>query len=81
MAWFVPSGMKNWMLKSGVENVKELSWWDDEQVTLRGKNFKFSFVPAVHWCRRGANDVNKVFIELLPAIMYCERITPSGFAR
>ncbi|XP_040580143.1 N-acyl-phosphatidylethanolamine-hydrolyzing phospholipase D isoform X3 [Lepeophtheirus salmonis] len=60
--WFVPSGMKSWMLDyvTGIteNNVKEMEWWDEFEFQKGG--FKIIFTPSDHWSRRGAFDENKV---------------------
>jgi len=62
LTWFVPSGMKSWMVASGCENVKELSWWQEEDLEVRGRKINFACVPAVHWSNRGITDRNKVSV-------------------
>ena len=59
--WFVPMGLKNWMIDSGCQKVVELEWWDEAEFPGKSENFvKFIFTPTQHWCRRSLTDQNKV---------------------
>jgi N-acyl-phosphatidylethanolamine-hydrolysing phospholipase D len=55
-AWFVPAGMKQWMMDSGCKQVEEFDWWEERSI----KNVKFTFTPAQHWSARGLTDRFKV---------------------
>ena len=60
--WVVPVGVSKWFAKLGIENVIELSWWEDVsfraasdpliEVTITG-------VPAQHFSGRKISDFNK----------------------
>ena len=56
--WFVPKGLRKWMIDSECQNVTELEWW--EEAEFPGSSVKFIFTPTQHWCRRSVNDQNKV---------------------
>lgn len=61
--WFVPKGLKNWMIDRRCQNVNELEWWEEAEfpnATGNGTPVKFIFTPTQHWCRRSLNDQNKV---------------------
>ena len=58
ITWFVPLGMKSWFTKLNIQNVIELNWWQEHQITDLD-NFKVVALPAQHWSRRGIFDENK----------------------
>lgn len=60
LTWFVPSGLKSWMVSSGCQKVVELGWWQEQSVNMHGQEIKFFCVPAVHWGYRSLTDRNKV---------------------
>ncbi len=51
----VPLGLKQWFLNEGLENVRELDWWDS--ITHQG--VALHFVPAQHWSKRSLTDTNR----------------------
>lgn len=53
--FLVPLGIKPWMNRLGIDNVRELDWWDS--TTVNGLDF--TFVPVQHWSARGLHDRNK----------------------
>lgn len=57
--WFVPSGMKAWMINVGCKNVTDLSWWEEEKVVGKQGEITLAFTPTQHWSRRSLNDENK----------------------
>ncbi|CAL1545092.1 unnamed protein product [Lymnaea stagnalis] len=59
LRWYVPMGLKEWMLQSGCVNVVELSWWEEDVLSPQS-GVRFVCTPAQHWCKRGAFDDNKV---------------------
>jgi len=55
--WFVPKGVKAWFTGMGIDNVVELSWWEEAKLT---ENIKFVCTPCQHWSKRTPFDDNKV---------------------
>ena len=56
ITWIVPVGVKAWFHRQGINDVVELSWW--EQIVFRDK-YTFTFVPAQHFSGRSAHSLNK----------------------
>lgn len=56
-SWFVPAGMKQWMIDTGCKNVEELEWWEKKEL----KGVEFVFTPAQHWSTRTSFDRFKVY--------------------
>ncbi|MDN3015412.1 MBL fold metallo-hydrolase [Paenibacillus sp. BSR1-1] len=52
--FFVPIGLKSLFLKKGFHRVTELNWWEN----VKHAGLTFHFVPAQHWTRRTATDMN-----------------------
>ena len=50
--FIVPLGLKSWFADLGINNVKELDWWDS--VTVKG--VEFNFTPVQHWSARALGD-------------------------
>lgn len=50
--FLVPLGIKPWMADIGIDNVRELDWW--QQTTVPG--LTLDFVPAQHWSSRTLTD-------------------------
>jgi N-acyl-phosphatidylethanolamine-hydrolysing phospholipase D len=50
--FLVPLGIKTWMAEAGIDNVRELDWW--QQTTFPG--LTLDFVPAQHWSSRTISD-------------------------
>lgn len=50
--FLVPLGVKEWMTDIGINNVREMDWWDKTAVGKLG----ITFVPAQHWSARGLMD-------------------------
>ncbi|KAK3610571.1 hypothetical protein CHS0354_009011 [Potamilus streckersoni] len=59
LRWYAPIGIGSWLKGYGVNNVVELSWWEEDRFTKKAKTFIFACVPAQHWCKRTAIDTNK----------------------
>jgi N-acyl-phosphatidylethanolamine-hydrolysing phospholipase D len=53
--FFVPLGNAHTLSSAGIGPVEELDWWDAKSVG----QVEIFCVPARHWSRRGANDLNK----------------------
>lgn len=53
--FLVPLGNQALLNSEGIENVKELDWW--EQVTIR--NLTVTFIPSQHWSQRTLFDYKK----------------------
>ncbi|KSU80932.1 L-ascorbate metabolism protein UlaG, beta-lactamase superfamily [Fictibacillus enclensis] len=54
ISFYVPAGLKGLFRKKGYQAVTEANWW--EEFVERG--LKIMFVPAQHWSRRSAFDMN-----------------------
>jgi N-acyl-phosphatidylethanolamine-hydrolysing phospholipase D len=53
--FIVPLGVKAWFASLGINNVKELDWWDSVHV----KGTEFYFTPVQHWSTRSLGDRNQ----------------------
>jgi N-acyl-phosphatidylethanolamine-hydrolysing phospholipase D len=53
--FLTPLGLGAWLRDQGIENVKELDWWQDHM--YRGVDFHCT--PAQHWSGRGLHDRNR----------------------
>ncbi|XP_050413929.1 N-acyl-phosphatidylethanolamine-hydrolyzing phospholipase D-like [Patella vulgata] len=58
LRWYVPQGMKKWMMDVGCENVVEMTWWDEQKFPDK-PDVKFVCTPSQHWSKRGVTDTNK----------------------
>lgn len=45
--FFTPLGVKSWFARCGIENVTELDWWDERDITLSPSTEKATHVEAV----------------------------------
>jgi N-acyl-phosphatidylethanolamine-hydrolysing phospholipase D len=52
--WVVPTKLKKWFTKLGIENVVQLSWWE----SFSQNRVKISSVPAQHFSGRYLFDLN-----------------------
>lgn len=52
--YVVPAGLAPWFARRGFPDVVELRWWE----SVRLGAIEATFVPAEHWSRRGAFDLN-----------------------
>ena len=50
--FLVPLGLKDWMHDRGIDNVREMDWWEGASVD----GLEIDFVPAQHWSARGLFD-------------------------
>ena len=59
--WCVPSGLKRWFNRRGIENVKEFSWWEEHVVCLStpSASLRIVAVPAQHNSGRTIFDIDK----------------------
>jgi len=53
--FITPLGLKPWFRELGIENVKELDWWQSH----RHRGVDFHCTPAQHWSGRGLRDRNR----------------------
>lgn len=53
--YLVPLGLKPWFDELGVNNVRELDWWDSFELA----GLRYTFTPAQHWSKRGLTDTNR----------------------
>jgi L-ascorbate metabolism protein UlaG (beta-lactamase superfamily) len=51
----VPSGLGSWFARWNRRPVRELAWWQTEEMSGVG----ITLVPSRHWSRRGVLDVNR----------------------
>ncbi len=58
VVWFIPSGLKNWFKKQGIDscNIVESKWWQSHRFN---QGVTATFTPAVHWSKRTPWDTNK----------------------
>ncbi|XP_048252801.1 N-acyl-phosphatidylethanolamine-hydrolyzing phospholipase D-like isoform X2 [Haliotis rufescens] len=57
LRWYVPMGLKEWMVSTGCQNVQELDWWQEaEHATADGTSVKFVCTPCQHWSKRTPTD-------------------------
>ncbi len=56
--WYVPLGLKAWMLKRGIDDnkVTELDWWQHDQFN---GDVTVVATPSMHWSKRTPFDTNK----------------------
>nr|WP_315479431.1 MBL fold metallo-hydrolase [uncultured Rhodoferax sp.] len=52
----VPLGVKKWMAGEGIENVKQMDWWENLLVKLPNGELDVHFTPVQHWSSRGIAD-------------------------
>ncbi len=59
--YFVPLGVKVWMVAKGIapERVTELDWWESHTVTVRGVQVEVTATPTQHFSGRGLFDSDK----------------------
>jgi L-ascorbate metabolism protein UlaG (beta-lactamase superfamily) len=50
--FLVPLGDEELLKKAGIQNVREMDWWEEQQV----KEHTIVFTPAQHWSARGLFD-------------------------
>lgn len=50
--FMVPLGVKPWMQAQGIKNVRELDWWQNENVA----GIELSLVPVQHWSAHSITD-------------------------
>ncbi|HEY4318133.1 MAG TPA: MBL fold metallo-hydrolase [Herbaspirillum sp.] len=53
--FLVPLGVKDWMHNKGIDNAREMDWW--ERASVQG--LEIDFVPSQHWSARGLFDRNE----------------------
>jgi N-acyl-phosphatidylethanolamine-hydrolysing phospholipase D len=53
--YIVPLGLKAWFVERGVNNVRELDWWD----SFEQNGIKYTFTPTQHWSKRSLTDTNR----------------------
>lgn len=58
LTWFVPLGLASWFYQTGVSNVIELDWWQENCLPDKSQ-VSFVFTPAQHWSKRSLSDDNK----------------------
>ncbi|KAJ5137241.1 hypothetical protein N7476_008690 [Penicillium atrosanguineum] len=64
--FFTPLGVKSWFARCGIENVTELDWWDERDITLSPSMEKATHVEAVGESNSIAAEI-KGRIGFLPA--------------
>ena len=53
--FFVPLGIKDWFRSRGIDDVREMDWWETEEVL----GLSLHFVPTQHWSARSPFDRNE----------------------
>ncbi len=53
--FLVPLGIKEWLNRRGIRNVREMDWWETEDVF----GLSLHFVPTQHWSARSPFDRNE----------------------
>ncbi|VVT48634.1 uncharacterized protein SAPINGB_P001875 [Magnusiomyces paraingens] len=58
--WIVPVGMSKHLKKLGIDNYKELSWWEKTDLpgTDPAEKWEIACTPAMHWSGRNMLDAN-----------------------
>jgi len=51
--WFVPKGLKAWFSSLGINNVHELTWWEEYSFN---ENIRVVCTPCQHWSKRTLLD-------------------------
>lgn len=59
LKWFVPLGLTSWFQSLGVENVSQMSWWEEDTLHENKSSVTFAFTPTQHWGKRGLSDENE----------------------
>lgn len=57
--FIVPEGVKKWFTRRGIENVRELSWWENTSVSFGKVNLEVTSVPSQHFSGRSLFSTNK----------------------
>lgn len=53
--FLVPLGDERYLKEAGIQNVKQMDWWEE----VRVKDVKFTFAPSRHWSARHLWDKNE----------------------
>jgi N-acyl-phosphatidylethanolamine-hydrolysing phospholipase D len=53
--FLVPLGLEDWFRRRGIRNVREMDWWETEEVL----GLTLHFVPVQHWSARSPFDRNE----------------------
>lgn len=56
LKWFVPLGLTSWFQSFGIENVSQMSWWEEDTLDDQKGSVTFAFTPNQHWSKRTATD-------------------------
>jgi len=59
ITWVVPLGVKRWFQKQGINEVIELNWWEESELSIRGQKVAITAVPTQHFSGRGLLDKNR----------------------
>ena len=53
--YFVPLGIKRWLLKRGIDaaRIVEMDWWEETQLSVAGVDLTLTSTPAQHFSGRG----------------------------
>jgi N-acyl-phosphatidylethanolamine-hydrolysing phospholipase D len=57
--WFVPLGVKSWLIKRNIYNVVELNWWEDYHIQEPDFEMRVVSTPAQHFSGRKLFDLDK----------------------
>ncbi|KAJ1721184.1 hypothetical protein LPJ53_004261 [Coemansia erecta] len=58
VTWYVPLGLGSWFARQGVSNVREMDWWQENELTVRDRTFSIVATPTQHWSGRNGLDSN-----------------------
>ncbi len=59
--WFVPLGIKPWMIKRGIDaaRIVEMDWWDESTITVDGVELTLTSTPSQHFSGRSLFNRNQ----------------------
>ena len=59
--YFVPLGHKEWFARQGIDpdRVAEMDWWDEQTLSVDGRELTITATPAQHFSGRGLFDRNR----------------------
>ncbi|MBN2267479.1 MAG: MBL fold metallo-hydrolase [Candidatus Babeliaceae bacterium] len=85
MSICVPLGDEKWLRRLGYKTVVGWDWWESHLIrsSRTEQAMKCTFVPAIHWSRRGIFDYNRSLwggwvIEMFGHTIYCAGDTAYG---
>ena len=60
-AYFVPLGLKAWMVNAGIDKTRvfEMDWWDSQKLAVKGAEVSITATPSQHVSGRTLTDRNR----------------------